>query len=172
MCSGDYCSYKHFTEYLNHFKGRVNHVLVKNWGLCDEWESLESNKFIQQKIREYGVKVLDFPEFKGKDCLNTIDEQGLTFGAAKESENLAKINRQRIKSFSKKVYQAFDDAGVFYKDVKVQKVGLTSPEIDEVKLSERTKASEPIKKQNKVKIAASNGRVEPEPELEQLSELV
>ena len=138
VCSGDYCSYKHFTEYLNYFKRRVNHVLVKNWGICDEWESLEQNKFLQQKISEYGVKVLDFPKFKGKACLNMIDEQGLTFGVAKESENLAKINRQRIKSFLKRVYQAYDDAGVFYRDIKVQKAELTSPEIEEVNLTELT----------------------------------
>ena len=172
ICSGGYDSYKHFTEYVNYFQGRVNHVLVKNWGLCDEWESLEQNKFLQQKISEYGVKVLDFPEFKGKDCRNKIDEQSLTFGEARESKEFALINRQRIKNFSKKVYQAYDDAGVFYRDIKVQKAELTSPEIEEVKLTELTGASKSSEKQSKVKIATSNGRVEPELELEQLSELV
>lgn len=170
ICSGGYDSYQHFADYLNYFQGKVNHVLVKNWGLCNEWESLEKNKFLQQKISEYGVKVIDFPEFKGKACRNMIDEQSLTFGVARESKEFALIDRQRIKNFSKRVYRTYDDAGVFYRDIKVQKAELTSAEIEEVKPTGLPKVSELIKKQSKVKTAALNGQADTQ--LEQFSELV
>ena len=163
VCSGGSESFKHLGEYLSYFQGRVNHVLVKNWGVCDEWESLDKNKVLQQKIEEYGVKVIDFPRFKGKDFCNRINERSLTFGEARELKEFGPINRQRVKTFLKKAYQVFDSAGVFYKDVDVQKVESVSQEREDVK------APGQIKKQNKVKMTTSNGQIKPR--LESASEL-
>ena len=158
ICNGGSESFKHLGEYLSYFQGRVNHVLVKNWGVCDDWESLDNNQFLQQKIEKYGVKVIDFPKFKGKSLCNTINDRSLTFGEARELKEFGPINRQRVKTFLKRAYQVFDSAGVFYKDVDVQKVESVSQEREDVK------ALGQIKKQNKVKMTTSNGQVKPRPE--------
>ena len=119
VCSGGYASLNIFEEYLDYFGGKVNHVLVKNWGLCDEWETLENEDDLMEKIEEYEVKILNFPEFIGKSCGNTIDKKRLTFGVAREYEDFNLFERQRIKTFLDEAYQAFDDAGVFSEEVEV-----------------------------------------------------
>ena len=57
--------------------------------------------------------MLDFPKFVGMKTKNFIDENSLTFGAAREHKNFNSIDRQRVKSFLKKAYQGFDKVGVF-----------------------------------------------------------
>ncbi len=163
VCSGGHDSLNLFGKYLAYFQGRVNYVLVKNWGLCEEWETLENDKFLQRKIEEYGVKVLDFPEFMGADCRNRIDQKSLTFGAAREYKDFDLFDRQRVKTFLEEASTAFDNAGVFYEEVnvkKVENVESASKTREEVKTTEPVEVPEPVKKQNKVKIATSNGQVD------------
>lgn len=113
VCSGGYDSLELLKQHFVHFHNKLNYVLIKNQGICDDWESLDTNDYIQEKITEYGVKVLNFPKFVGNKTRNTIDAESLTFGAAKEEKGFDSIDRQRIKSFLKKAYQEFDDSGVF-----------------------------------------------------------
>ena len=118
VSSGEYWSLRLFNEYLDYFGRRVNHVLVKNWGLCDEWSALEANQVLQQKISDYGVKILDFPKFVGNDCRCQIDAKSLTFGEAREIEEFGKINQHRIKTFLERGDRAFDEVGFFGNDVE------------------------------------------------------
>ncbi|WP_072013957.1 hypothetical protein [Myxosarcina sp. GI1] len=113
VCSGGYDSLMLLKQYFKYFRGQVSYVLVKNWGICDDWESLDTNEYLQSQIQEYGVRVIDFPKFIGNRTRNIIDEKNLTFGAARENREFDSIDRQRVKSFLKKAYLAFDDAGVF-----------------------------------------------------------
>ena len=123
VCNGGYDSLNLLNLHFQYFDYKVNYVLVKNWGLCDDWESLDTNDFLQSKIQEYGVKVIDFPKFIGMKTKNFIDEKSLTFSAAREHKDFNSIDRQRVKSFLKKSYQEFDNAGIFQvnKQVKVIK---------------------------------------------------
>ena len=121
VCNGSYDSLTLLKNYFAFFQRKVNYVLVKNWGVCDDWESLNSNKYIQDQIQEYDVKVIDFPKFVGKKTKNIIDEKSLTLGAAREDASFNTIERQRVKSFLKKAYQEFDDSAIFQvnKQVKI-----------------------------------------------------
>ncbi len=150
VCSGGYASLKIFEEYLDYFGGKVNHVLVKNWGLCDEWETLEEEESLMEKIESLEVKIIDFPELIGKYCCNTIEKKRLTFGVARESEDFNLFDRQRIKTFLEEAYSAFDGAGVFYDDVEVG-----SAEFEKAKL---VKSAE-LAKVSKVS-ESSNGKKE------------
>lgn len=113
ICTGGYDSLELLKQHFLHFQDKLNYILVKNNGVCDDWSSLNTNDYIQEKINEYGVKVIDFPKFVGNKARNTINAKSLTFGAAKEENDFDSIDCQRIKSFLKKAYQAFDDSEVF-----------------------------------------------------------
>lgn len=116
ICSGEPASVRLLGEHLSYFQDKVDHVLVKNLIHSNSWEYLDEDSVIQQQIAEYGVKVLDFPQFVGKNTLKKIGTKRLTFGEAREDQELNPIERQRVKSFLKKVHQGFDDAGVFSQD--------------------------------------------------------
>ena len=113
VCSGEPTSVRLLGEHLNYFQGKIDHVLVKNLIHGDSWKYLESDSFIQQQIAEYDVKVLDFPQFVGKNTLRKINEQRITFGEAREEREFNPIERQRVKTFLKGVHQTFDELEVF-----------------------------------------------------------
>ena len=98
---------------LEYFKTSVTHVLVKNLGMTDDWEPLEQDEKLQGMIADYGVKVIEFPKFIGNADRNLIDKQSLTFAQARAYEGFGPISRQRVKTFLRKAYEAFDAAGVF-----------------------------------------------------------
>ena len=98
---------------LEHFKTSMTHVLVKNFGMTDDWEPLGEDEKLQGMIADYGVKVIEFPGFMGNSDRNRIDKASLTFGQALDHDNFGVISRQRVKSFLRDAYAAFDEAGVF-----------------------------------------------------------
>ena len=113
VCDGGYDSLKLLYKTLQCFKGRVQHVLVKNWGRCDDWAGLTDNDHLTGLIKDYQVKIVDFPKFIGNADRNDIDAKSLTFGEARTHSAFNSISRQRVKSFLNKAYEAFDSAGVF-----------------------------------------------------------
>jgi hypothetical protein len=98
---------------LEFFKSDVPHILVKNWGKCDDWEPLENDEYLQSLMAQYEVRVIDFPKFIGNADRNAIDAASLSFGEAREYERFGSISRQRVKRFLREAYEAFDAAGVF-----------------------------------------------------------
>ncbi len=166
VCSGGNDSLQHLGKTLSFFEDKVNHVLVKNWGVCDDWEALDKDEILQNKIREYSVKVLNFPKLRGSMCRNTIDKKNLTFGAAKESKELRSVNRQRVKTFLKTAYQVFDDSGVF----KLAK-NLSSSTV--LKLANDTHVVKPKQQPKEIESSTKilnpgNGQSIPSEELEEL----
>ena len=106
-------SLKLFGEMLETFGDRVQHVFVANYGMTERWERLKDNKDLMDQMREAGVKLVKFPKFVGRAVRDIIDEQSLTFEAAKASDELDPIGRQGVKSFLRKSFEQFDAAGVF-----------------------------------------------------------
>lgn len=113
VSDGGYDSLNLLSESLQYFKTDIQHVLVKNWGRCDDWEAFHKDDYLQGMLKDYAVKIIDFPKFVGNADRNSIDAKSLTFGDAKDFKGFNSISRQRVKSFLNKAYQAFDEAGVF-----------------------------------------------------------
>jgi hypothetical protein len=99
VCDGGYDSLKLLGRSLEYFQFRVPHILVKNGGKCDDWESLDKDDSLQALMAQYQVKVILFPKFIGNADRNQIDAQSWTFGQAKESSEFGSISRNRVKRF-------------------------------------------------------------------------
>ena len=114
VCSSEPDSIRLLDKYLSHFQGTINHVLVKN-PRCgdDDWYYLDKNSSIQSKIRDFKVKVLNFPQFKGKRTLKKMQNSSLSFGEAREFQEFNSVERGRVNTFLKAAYQTFDESGVF-----------------------------------------------------------
>ena len=117
VCSGEFASVRLLEEHLSYFQGKIDHVLAKNLIHGNSWQYLHENSLIQRQIARYGVKVLDFPRFVGKDTLKKINEKRLTFGEAREYQEFHPLDRSQIQTCLKEAYQAFDEGEVFSGDV-------------------------------------------------------
>lgn len=116
VCSGEFDSIRLLDKYLSHFKGTIDHVLVKNPRYGDDWSYLDKNEDIQQKIRDYNVKVLNFPKLSSRATIDKIDYSDLTFAQARECKDFNSSELEQIKSFLESAYSQFETAGVFLND--------------------------------------------------------
>lgn len=112
VCNGEFDSAKLFVKSLNHYGAQIPHVLVRNFGLCDEWEQIDDDPEVQQSIEQYGVKVIDFPKL-GHIERYEVNKAQLTFRDATVSERLTILGKQRVTNFLNSAYAAFDSTGVW-----------------------------------------------------------
>lgn len=108
-----YDSLKLLNKSVSYFQDRVQHILVANYGMTEDWEPLERDAALQKLLKKYGVKVIEFPKFIGNSDRNRIDSLSLSFEVATEHEEFGLISRQRVKTFLRKAFAAFDEVGVF-----------------------------------------------------------
>jgi hypothetical protein len=90
----------------------MNHILVRNIGLCDEWEHIERDESVQSLIQKYQIKVIDFPKLGYKERY-LINQKRLKFDEAREYKEFGVLGRQRVVNFLKAAYVAFDNAEVW-----------------------------------------------------------
>ena len=112
VCNGEFDSVKLFLKSLNHHGEKISHILVRNFGLCDEWEQIEDDAEVQQSIEKYNVKVIDFPKL-GYNERYILNKEQLTFGDARETDSLTILGRQRVVNFLNSAYAAFDSTGAW-----------------------------------------------------------
>ena len=158
VSNGEEYSLELFSEYLSHFEGRVNYVLVKNLHFCGEegWILLEENKYLQQKMNEFGVKVVNLPSFELDSCRQLIGKYALTFGAATQYKAFNVFDRQGAKTYLGKSYEAFDSAGVIYKDIEVVANELSAKKaLDSDRAVLLSEVPEPLNGKKETKLASS-----------------
>ena len=73
-----------FRLLLDYYGEQMTHVLVRNFGLCDEWSQVDNDKSLQKLITKYGVKVIDFPKL-GYQERYLINQKQLRFDDATKS---------------------------------------------------------------------------------------
>ncbi|MDJ0597163.1 MAG: mobilization protein [Pleurocapsa sp. MO_226.B13] len=112
VCNGEFDSTKLFVKSLQYYEDRLPHILVRNFGLCDEWGQVDDDRLLQELIKKYEVKVIDFPKL-GYYERYLINKEQLTFGDAKTSDKLTILAKQRVVNFLNSAYTAFDSSGVW-----------------------------------------------------------
>ena len=112
VTNGEYDSIRLFQASLDYYGEQMTHVLVRNFGLCDEWSQVDSDKSLQKFIAGYGVKVIDFPKL-GYQERYLINQKQLRFDDATKTKDLTVLGRQRVVNFLKAVYEQFDSTGVW-----------------------------------------------------------
>ena len=118
VCNGEYDSVRLFQSSLNNYKHQMTHILVKNLGLCDEWEQIEEDQSLQKLIKKYQVKVIDFPKLGYKERY-LINQKQLKFDEAREYKDFGVLGKQRVVNFLKAAYTSFDSAGVWQEESKI-----------------------------------------------------
>lgn len=111
VCSGGYDSVYLFCQALRKHETRIPHILVRNFGKCDDWGAVEEDQEVQKLIKKYKVKVIDFPKLGYREGY-IIDQERLRFDEAREYKKFPIMGRQRVVNFLKAAYAAFDEVGV------------------------------------------------------------
>jgi hypothetical protein len=112
VSNGEYDSLRLFQASINHYENQITHILVRNFGLCDEWSQVDDDESLQKLIRKYQVKVIDFPKLGHRERY-LINQKQLRFDDARESKELTILGKQRVVNFLKSAYSAFDSTGVW-----------------------------------------------------------
>lgn len=97
-----------FVRYVKTFDTQLHHVFVKNLGRADDWSPLSEDTELQTLISEHQIPVIELPKFVGNRDRNLLDQLSLSFGKGREYEGFDVISRQRIKTYLKNAYKAFD----------------------------------------------------------------
>ena len=109
VCSGGNGSVSSFINSLDYYGLKIQHVLVRNWGMCDDWEDWDEDEELQSLIKKYKVKVIDFPKLPYKERF-VIDKNKLSFSAAREYEKFTTLGQQRVVDFLKDTYAEIESA--------------------------------------------------------------
>jgi hypothetical protein len=112
VCNGEYDSVNLFVKSLSSYESRMTHILVKNFGLCDEWEQVDEDDVVQKSIKKYKAKVIEFPKLPYRERY-ILNKDRLTFAEARDYKEFSVVARQRVVNFLKAAYAAFDSAGVW-----------------------------------------------------------
>jgi hypothetical protein len=112
ICTGGYDSVQLFIQSLKQFDGKVQHVFVRNLGLCDDWSHVDGREELQQLLAKQKVPVLDFPKFSYRER-DHLDAQRISFGAGRESSELGILGKQRLHTFLKIAYYEIDRANIW-----------------------------------------------------------
>lgn len=112
ISNGEYDSVRLFQSSLKHYGHSITHILVRNFGLCDEWFQLDEDELLQKLITKYQVKVIDFPKLAHRERY-LINQHQLRFDDARVSNELTILGKQRVVNFLKSAYSAFDGTGVW-----------------------------------------------------------
>lgn len=139
VCNGEYDSIKLFLASLNCYEKKMAHILVRNLGLCDEWSPIDEDESVQKLIKKYRVKVIDFPKLGYKERY-LINQHRLQFDKAREYRDFGVLGRQRVVTFLKNAYSAFDSAKVWQdRSIKTKTPSKTGASSSTAKKEKRTK---------------------------------
>lgn len=110
ITSGTFESLNLFQIALERHGGNFPHVLVKNWGVSDDWSELSNLKDLAKLMKRYKVQTIDFPRLPWQET-NLIQKKNWTFAQARAATDLPSMSRTKIKRFLTEAYTAFESTG-------------------------------------------------------------
>ena len=109
--------YEGFLRTLTFLKKPVRHILVRNWGRCEEWSSFD--QFITAElITEYKFKVIDLPKLR-LDTATTVYKNTLSFTEARRYSEFSTAQLAGLRGYLRRVYAVLDSAGFNVESLRV-----------------------------------------------------
>jgi hypothetical protein len=110
ITSGTFESLNLFQIALERHGGNFPHVLVKNWGVSDDWSELASLADLSKLMKRHKVQIIDFPRLPWQES-NLVQKKNWTFAQARAANDLPSMSRTKVKRFLKEAYAAFESTG-------------------------------------------------------------
>ena len=116
VIDGQYESLNILQQYIELFEGRVNHVLLKNWGRTEDWKFLASHEQLQEYIELYDIPILDFPKCTGIKEMQYIKQNRLTFQEGLLEPSFKMISRRRVQKFLRETSECFQQINYIFEN--------------------------------------------------------
>ena len=109
--------YEGFLRTLELLEDNAQHILVRNLGRCEEWESFE--RFITPElISEYKFKVIDLPKLRF-DTATTVYKNALSFTEARRYSEFSTAQLAGLRGYLRRVYTVLDSAGFNVESLRI-----------------------------------------------------
>jgi hypothetical protein len=82
-------------------------VVVRNWGLCENWDLFDEREDLQAVIKKYKMQVIDFPKLPDSKAIR-MDANNWTFDEAIELGKFGIVGNNDICRYVHNVYQMFE----------------------------------------------------------------
>ena len=100
--------YEGFLRTLEFVKDNATHILIRNFGRCEDWESFD--QFVTPElIAEYKLKVIDLPKLR-LDTATTVYKNALSFTDARRYSEFSTAQLAGLRGYMRRVYKVFDNA--------------------------------------------------------------
>jgi hypothetical protein len=103
VCNGEDDSIQILIASARFYQGHPT-VLVKNWGLCDDWDYFDEHEELQATINKYRIVVIDFPKLADSKRIK-INANRWTFEEAMALGNFGLVGKSDIYKYTQKAYQ-------------------------------------------------------------------
>jgi hypothetical protein len=107
VCNGRNDSLNLLVDSADFYKHQQT-VVVKNWGLCENWDLFNEREDLQAVIKKYKMQVIDFPKLPDSKAIK-MDANNWTFDEAIELGKFGMVGNSDIYRYVQKVYQMFED---------------------------------------------------------------
>lgn len=119
VSNAGYDSVHLFIQSLEELSPYMKHTLVRNWGLCDDWNHVDENKELKAVKAKYRFPVIDLPKFpyaernfiEDYNFFAKKEEEKLTFSTAIAHPDLSLVSKQRIKNFLRDSFAQIESTG-------------------------------------------------------------
>jgi hypothetical protein len=112
ICGGTTDSIEMFIDSFNYFEGQLNHIFVRNFGVCKDWSHVQSHKEMNKLINNYRIPVVDLPALSARER-KFIDTKRLSFSQAMKHSEFFLISQQRLHTFMEDCFRLIEDVGLF-----------------------------------------------------------
>ena len=106
VCNGENDSIQILIASAEFYKNQTT-VLVRNWGLCDDWDYFNEHKELQATIKKYQMIVVDFPKLADSKRIK-INANRWTFEEAMELGNFGIVGKSDIHNYMKKANRVLE----------------------------------------------------------------
>jgi hypothetical protein len=103
VCNGEDESIQLLISSMEFYKHQQT-VLVKNWGLCDNWDYFDGHEQLQATIKKHRIVVIDFPKLADSKRI-AINAKRWTFDEARELGQFGLVGKSEIYKYTEKAYQ-------------------------------------------------------------------
>lgn len=111
ICDGENDSIHLAIKSIEHYKDQVPHVLVRNFGRCDNWTYFDKHQQVQEVIKTYNVTVIDFPKLTDYRRI-ALNAKRMTLEDALQSADFNIMDKQDITVYRKKVFAVLESTGL------------------------------------------------------------
>ena len=110
ICNGESDSIDILIASAKFYKNQTT-VLVRNWGLCDDWDYFNQHKELQITIEKYQMIVIDFPKLADNKRVK-INAHRWTFDEAMEEGEFGLVGKSDIYKYTQKAYKVLESTGL------------------------------------------------------------